>query len=153
MHIFLILFGAKYLFGVIIIVALWQWWRLAPLQQKEMMFLALIALPLSYIMAKIGSLVYFDPRPFVVEHFVPLIAHANDNGFPSDHTLISAAFASVVYWSAKRLGWVLLAASLLVGLSRVAAGVHYLTDVAGSLAIAFGVTALVKWLFVHYGKR
>ena len=100
------------------------------------MIFAVLLLPLSYIAAKIISHFYFDPRPFVVGNFTPLIPHAADNGFPSDHTLLGAAIAFAIFRFNKKLGLLLLFFAILVGFSRVLAGVHHASDIAGSIVIA-----------------
>ncbi len=140
---FLIIFGAKYLYLVIVIVALWYIVRQPQELRRRMVLCALIALPLTYIIAKIGSMMYYDPRPFVVENFVPLLAHAADNGFPSDHTLFGSAIASVIFLFHRKYGALLFAVALLVGLARVGAGIHHFVDIFGSMLIAFVVTFVV----------
>lgn len=140
----LIIFGAEYLYLLIVVVALFYLVLIEKRRSSEVIVAALIALPLTYIVAKVLSLLYFDPRPFVVGNFVPLLSHAPDNGFPSDHTLLSAAIAAVIFVFERRLGAALFAIALLVGLSRVAAGIHHVTDIIGSLAIASGVTYTVQ---------
>src|SRR5918911_1623581 len=57
---------------------------------------AAVLLVLSYVFAQVGGLLYYDPRPFAVGHFQPLIPHAADNGFPSDHALVAAVLVAVV---------------------------------------------------------
>lgn len=145
-----IIFGAKYLFAVIILIAVVYFLKQDRIEQKRMLTLSFIALPTAYIVAKIGNFLYFDPRPFVTGHFIPLISHAPDNGFPSDHTLISAAIASVVYFNHRKLGVALLIIAGVVGIARVLAGVHSFVDIFGSMVIAFGVTWLVNSLRMRY---
>ena len=142
----LIIFGAKYLVFVIILIAAVYAYGLPSEKRKELLIFALFSLPLAYVVAKIASALYFNPRPFVVGNFSPLIAHAADNGFPSDHTLLSAAVATAVYFFYRKLGIWLLSLSVLVGLSRVAAGVHHLLDIFASVIIAF-VTGMIVWKF------
>jgi undecaprenyl-diphosphatase len=79
---------------------------------------------------------YFDPRPFVTGHFAPLIPHNLDNGFPSDHTLLSSAIAMTVTLRNRSVGVVLWLLALLVGLARIASGLHSPTDVIASLVLA-----------------
>src|SRR5437588_12536207 len=64
-----------------------------------------VMLAIAYIAAQIGGALYQDPRPFAVDHFRPLIAHAADNGFPSDHGLLAAAILAAV--GLARLLWAL----------------------------------------------
>ena len=93
----LIIFIAKYLVFVSAAIAVFYFLKQPRQKQKEILIFAVVLLPLSYIVAKIVSHFYFDPRPFVVGHFTPLLPHAADNGFPSDHTLFGAAVAFAVF--------------------------------------------------------
>jgi len=135
--------GAKYLFVVIAGIALVYFLKQPRDEQKRIVIFAVLALPLTYIVSKIGALLYFDPRPFVVGHFVPLIAHEPDNGFPSDHVLLCASIAALVFPSSKYVGLVLLLLTLLVGASRVHTGIHHTIDIIGSLVMALAIAGLV----------
>lgn len=139
----LFIFGANYLFIVIAGIALIYLLRQPRDEQKRIIIFATLVLPLAYGVSKIGALLYFDPRPFVVGHFVPLIPHEPDNGFPSDHTLLCASIAAVVFPSNKYVGFSLLILTLLVGASRVYTGVHHPIDIIGSIMMAFAVAGLV----------
>lgn len=143
----IILFGAEYLYLAIVIVALFYLVLEPKKRSSEVIVAMLIALPLTYIAAKIMSTFYYDPRPFIVGNFAPLLPHAPDNGFPSDHTLFGAAIAVVIFSFERRLGVLLLMVALLVGMSRVAAGVHHFTDIMGSVVIATVVTyGVSRWI-------
>lgn len=146
----LIIFGAQYLYLVIVAIALGFVFRLPKEQAQRFVTFALLALPLTYIVAKLTSLGFYNPRPFVVEDLVPLISHAPDNGFPSDHTLLSSAIAAVVWCFHRSLGSLLLAVAFLVGMARVLAGVHHVSDVLGSILIATIVTAVTKRYLLPY---
>jgi len=131
----IIIFIAKYLVFISAAIAIAFFLKQSRQKQKETLVFAVILLPLSYILAKIVSHFYFDPRPFVIGHFTPLISHAADNGFPSDHTLLGAAIAFVIFHFNKKLGLWLLLFSVLMGFSRVLAGVHHTVDIVGSILI------------------
>lgn len=146
------IFGAKYLYVVIIGIAVIYFFKQPKTTKNKIIILGTLALPVIYVVAKIVSLLYYDPRPFVEEGFIPIIPHEPDNGFPSDHTLLSAAISSVLYPFNKRVGvmtWIL---AILVGLSRVYVGVHHYIDVFGSMVISIGVTSLV-YIFVKRWKH
>ncbi|MBP7811315.1 MAG: phosphatase PAP2 family protein [Candidatus Moranbacteria bacterium] len=146
----LILFGAQYLYLVIAVLAgIFVFSRPKELRLRLLISLV-IAFPLTYLVAKLGSVLIENPRPFVLSGIPPLFPHTADNGFPSDHTLFSAAFAALILWSGKRLGIVLMGMALLVGYARVLAGVHHLMDVIGSMAVAISVTWIV-WRYVTTG--
>ncbi len=112
-------------------------------QQKQMALFAIPAALLTYAFGLIGNLLYVDPRPFVIGHFVPLIPHVPDNGFPSDHTLLAAALAAIgMYWN-KWLGLALWVIAIVIAIARVYVGLHHPIDVLGS--IVFALIAVSIW--------
>lgn len=150
----LFIFGAKDLFLLSGVVAFAWFWRLPRRQKKEAAVFAAVALPVIYVVSRVGAGLYFDPRPFVVGHFVPLVPHAPDNGFPSDHMLLVSAIASVIFPFSRRWSSVAWAVAVLVGAARVYVGVHHPIDVIGSAVIAIIVSApayfVVDW---HMRRR
>jgi undecaprenyl-diphosphatase len=104
---------------------------------------AAVALALGLVLERVLS----RPRPFVTLGIVPLFPHAADSSFPSDHTLVGVALVGPLLWRAPRLGLWLFLWAVIIGLARVAAGVHYPSDVAGSILLAGVVDAFV-WLVV-----
>jgi undecaprenyl-diphosphatase len=143
----LLLFGTKYLYLFIIAIAI-VYFALQPRKkQKDIIILSTIYLPLSYIFAKIIGYFYYNPRPFVIGHFQPLVAHIADNGFPSDHMLLSSAIASILFIYNKKIGLLAWIIAFFVGLSRVSAGLHHWTDIIGSALIAILVMLIVKQLY------
>lgn len=146
------IFGAKYLFAASIILGAWWLWKLPKNKRREAVIFAAWVLPLSLIIAKIGSLLFFNPRPFVVGDFVPLIPHAPDNGFPSDHTLLVSAIATVVtFIDIRRSPWFWLIA-IIVAVSRVGVGVHHPLDVTASAAIAATTAFIIHLCTKRYRK-
>jgi len=135
----LTIFGAKYLVYIdvliaaaIIVALLYHQPRLRIVRWIVAFVLLLV---LSEIAAQIASSVYSDPRPFVTGHFHPLIAHAADNGFPSDHGLLAAAVVAGV--ALLRLTWIIpfVVLGILVDWARVGSGVHHPIDVIGSAVL------------------
>ncbi len=132
----LIVLTAKYLYLIVALVALVYWLSLPrPLKLKLALYGSITAVS-AFILAKIGSAIYFDPRPFVSQHILPLYPHAADNGFPSDHTLLAAAIAVAVYSISRKLGVTLFLLALVVGISRVLAHIHSPIDIIGSIGFA-----------------
>lgn len=149
----LIIFAAKYLFILSVLIAGIYFLLLSIPKKKEFSVFTVIALPFTYVLAKLSSLFIFDPRPFVTDHITPLIAHASDNGFPSDHMLLTTAIASVVFVYNRWLGLLLFGIALAVGISRVIAGVHHPLDIIGSVVLAVISTAVVYFSTVYLKKR
>ena len=134
-------FGEKYLFLFSLLIGLLCFLMLSGTAQKRILIFALFNLPLAYAIAVAGRLLYLDPRPFVVGHFVLLISHATDNGFPSDHTLLCAFIAAIFSTTDKLASLSLWMVASAVAVSRVYVGLHHLTDVVGSVAISI----IVAW--------
>lgn len=111
--------------------------------KKEMAVFGFLAFLMTFVISRIAAHLYFDPRPFVIGQYSPLIPHTPDNGFPSDHTLLASAIAAVVFPYRRKLGLVLLALAFFIGAARVYAGVHHPVDIIGSIVIASAATALI----------
>lgn len=84
----------------------------------------------------------------------PLIAHGNDNGFPSDHTLLSSLLGFAILPFAPVAGLVTLLVALLIGTARVLAFVHHPIDIIASFVFA-GVAVLIAYYSVklYFAKR
>ena len=149
----LIVFCAKYLFIAslaLYFVFAYKLWRTRRGELKSFLLTTIFSFGLAYIVAKISSHFFYNARPFVVEHIAPLIAHAADNGFPSDHTLITMAIASVIFIYQRKWGVVLAAIALVVGAARVLAHVHHVEDIVGSTVIACISVAAISWVSRRY---
>lgn len=159
----IVIFVAKYFVLISVIVTAYVWWKLPALSQKKRFIAeAILGAVLSLLIAKIGSKLYTDPRPFVVGHFTPYFSHANDNGFPSDHTLFTSFMAFLLLHYNRRAGVGLIVIAALVGLSRVIAGVHHVVDIVGAFICSFAGIAIAAFAVnrlaqsrahVHPGER
>jgi undecaprenyl-diphosphatase len=140
----LIIFTAKYLWIASVIIAVFALYKSD--QRKEIFKFAAWSLPLTYILGIIARAIYNNPRPFVVENFTPLISHAADNGFPSDHVLLLAAIACMFKFFDRRIAFVLWIIALIVAAARVYAGVHHTADVIASAIISLAAAWMVYFL-------
>lgn len=104
--------------------------------RRELLWILAVALPLGYALARVAGLFYFHYQPFAELGFEPLISHAINNSFPSDHTVVAGVFSAVAFLADRRAGLVLWALTLLVGAARAAAGLHWPVDILASCALA-----------------
>lgn len=118
------------------------------------------------IVAVLVSPIIGRDRPFIVmpDQIHLLIAHAADPSFPSDHMTGSAAFAFGMWRAPSRSArWLFMLVAVLVGVSRMVAGVHWPSDILGSFIlgglIAYGCFALkplldplLTWILKLYGR-
>lgn len=148
----LIVAVAQYLPFLIVVVAGIIWLVLPRRDKFGLAVQAVVALVIAVVLIQLAAATHADPRPFVVDPSIrPLFAHPADNGFPSDHTTLAATVALLVMTHRRWLGAVLLVASVLVGVARVAAHVHHGQDIVAGMLIAIvavGVTT-AAWAWVR----
>lgn len=134
--IFLVVFCASYLYLLIIGIGLYVLLFLSKKQKKSIATLSIIVFPLAYLLSKLLGALITSPRPFVSQQITPLIHSSTDNGFPSDHTLLSITIALLIFQYNRTIGNILIFLTLCVGIARVLALVHHPVDILGSIAIA-----------------
>jgi undecaprenyl-diphosphatase len=103
---------------------------------------ALLALAVAQVIAGLWD----RPRPYEAHpgdaHL--LISPSPDPSFPSDHAAAAFAIAVSIFLRHRKAGWLALAMAGTLALSRVAAGTHYPSDVAGG-ALLGTLAALLLW--------
>lgn len=113
----------------------------------EIAFVALTLLLSRGLIAETIRFFYNRPRPFVaLTDVVTLIAkHPAEPSFPSGHATLFFAFVAAYYLLGHHRGWghVLFAATALMGIARVIAGVHYPSDILVGAAIGIGSAYVV----------
>lgn len=103
-------------------------------------------------LAALIGVVYYVPRPFIVGHFAPLIQHAADASFPSDHLAAMGSVVAVAWIAARRLALTTAAASLVVAFARVYVGVHWVTDVVAGFILGL-VCGGIAWRLYAFADR
>lgn len=149
----LIIFCAKYLVVAPLggVLALAQARGLAT--AKKIALEALLALPLAYLCARVVGLLFYHEQPFAVWHFIPLVPHEVNNSFPSDHMLFSSVLATIAYVRHRTLGLSLWFFAGVVGIARVAAGLHYPIDLVAAALIAIAAVYAARALLAHTKVR
>ncbi len=149
----LIVFVAKYFLYISIIIVGVYWLRASTNDKFSLAWKLIGGGILALAMARVGGHFYYDTRPFVAHHIKPLFAHAADNGFPSDHALLTSflGFSMIPY--SRRVATALLINAVLVGWARVAAHVHSPIDIIGSFVFAGVSAAIMVWIDRIVSKR
>lgn len=144
---------AKYLLYVMV-AGFGLWWLLAERRRGKAELAASAAVGLAVVLLLLVTLaaLYWNDRPFVVDPSItPLLPHAPDNGFPSNHAAAAGLIAVLIALRHRGWGVLFAVAAALVAWGRVAVRVHHLLDVTAGLAVgAVGAgigTLLVVWLF------
>ena len=138
-----------YVIIVAVVYAAYQAWRSKKKKEVLGYSLALLSGIVARGVAGLIRFFYHHPRPFVSLHLISLFPE-NSYSFPSGHAIFYFALASGVYQVNKRFGRILYGLAFLIGLARVAAGVHYPSDI---LAGAILGVLIAKTLFGLCGNN
>ena len=140
-------YTAQYLIFVVMAIAVIVTIFSSKTVRNRTIVLAVISLLIAFAATIIAGKLYYDPRPFVVNHTPPLFPYRPDNGFPSEHTLLSVAVAGVIFIHRLKLGFILGIMGIGIGVCRVLAGVHHPIDITASVGIAV-ISVFISWIIL-----
>jgi len=131
--------------GLVLAVAL-QWWLPRPDRSRRHV---LVAAGLSFLLGlgfnQIILLFIQRLRPYDVGVSRLLVERSADFSFPSDHATASIAIAAAfLMHGLKRQGLAFLAAAVLLAVSRIYIGTHFLGDVVGGAITGTAAAAAVR---------
>ena len=110
----------------------------------------LIPVGIATTISELISAIYLRQRPFVVDSRIKLLVpHSADGGMPSHHIVFMSALIVTVFFYGRKTGIFLGLLTLLTGIARVAAGIHYPSDIIVGALIGAGVAYLYRWAFVN----
>ena len=105
------------------------------------------------LLAELWKLTYPSARPFFDLSFTPLVLVDDPLGaFPSSHASVFAALGMTMYLRNKKTGAWFLAGALVVGLARVAVGIHYPIDILAGFLFGGALALLFHGLFANPKK-
>lgn len=112
------------------------------LVKKGIVILA-IPLGIAIVISESISAIYVRQRPFVADSRVHLLVpHSADGGMPSHHIVFMVALVASVYYYDKRSATFFAVLTLITGIARVVAGIHYPTDILVGAVIGAGIVYL-----------
>ena len=127
----------------LVLLALWIWGE--PDNRTGLASTAIAAV-LALGANQLASLLWYEPRPFMIGLGHTLLAHAPENSFPSDHTtfILTVGIGLIATRSAPTWGKLVSALGALVAWARIYLGLHFPIDMVASALIAclFGGAAV-----------
>ena len=150
-----IIFRAEYLawavgFGVLL------FWVFGRDKKKELLMIIhsfAAAVVARFIFTEVIRYFYDRPRPFeVLNNIYQLIQREAGGSFPSGHAAFFFALATGVFFYRKWWGVLFYALALAIGLARVAAGLHWPSDILAGAVIGIFSAILINFLFKKIKK-
>lgn len=138
-------FFAEYLQYVLAAVLIWFFRK----DIKTIIFSVSAAVVAKFGFAELIRLFWSRSRPFIDHNVNLLFEKVNEPSFPSGHASFFFALSTVIYFKNKKVGILFYAASFLISISRVFAGVHWPSDIlAGAVVGVFS-----GWTVMKLAKR
>jgi len=155
-------FGPGPLRAVVLVVAAWLWWR----GSRRVALWAVTTMLAGGVLGAILKLLFGRERPELLDP----VSHAPGYSFPSGHALTAALAAGVLLlallpvadrlddprrrYAARCAMWIgALVLAGLTGLSRIALGVHWLSDVLGGWVLGAAMVAATTAAFATWRGR
>jgi undecaprenyl-diphosphatase len=143
----LIIFCGEYLIFLVVLFVFWHAYRMY-IKNGKKAFLPYVEAVISVAIG--NGLVIYLIRHFYerVRPFTALILSHNlitdtSYSFPSGHTIFMFALATSIFFYDRKFGWFLFVLGAIIGLGRVAGGVHYPSDIVGGAVLGIAVGWLV----------
>ncbi|MGD0977168.1 MAG: phosphatase PAP2 family protein [Minisyncoccia bacterium] len=122
-----------YLLGILFLVFLWLKPFLAT--RWKVFWAGIISVFISRgILTTVIRYFYHHPRPFAIYQVHQLVSESG-NSFPSGHASFFFALSMIIFYYNKRWGTAFFVGSIVMGVARVMAGVHYPSDILGGALI------------------
>lgn len=114
---------------------------------KEVSFVLVTSVS-AWVIEGVLKLLIVSPRPFLVfENVKPLFLHGGMDSFPSGHAMFFSALAVSLYFIHKRIGVLFFVVALIVGLARIAAGIHFPIDILFGYIFGIIVALIFRLIF------
>jgi undecaprenyl-diphosphatase len=115
-----------------------------------------LALPvgLATIASELISKLFVRSRPFAAyENIVLVFPQAADGGMPSHHMTFTIALGVAVMFFSRKMGFAIIVLAIASGIGRIAAGIHYPSDILAGALLGTGVVYLYKVIFKDIKRR
>lgn len=143
-----LIFGALYLPYILVILS----FSLLIFNFKRYKFLPILSIlsgSIALLFTLLFRALYYNPRPFVSIDSQFLLDHNDISSFPSGHTSFFFAFSTIIFLYNRKAGILFYILSFVIGLSRIATGLHWPIDILGGIILGSAVGFIV-W---HYANK
>jgi undecaprenyl-diphosphatase len=137
----------------LVVASMAIYWFTTDHKGKRVLLEGAAVVALGLLVNQLITVFYFHPRPYMLGLCKPLIPHAPETSFPSDHAtlLFGAAFALLFRSGWQNKGALLLGIAVIGAWGRVYTGLHFPFDMLGSFAVALLAVftlSIIRWALV-----
>ena len=119
---------------------------------REEIIFVLTAVLAAWVLSAVIKYFYVSPRPFLqLDNYAPLWRFGSTDSFPSSHATTFFAFGLAVHAYRPTLGNLYLVGAVLISVARIAAGLHWPSDVIGGFVLA-GITVFVTQIIFNNSR-
>lgn len=137
-------FAASFLIWILF-AGLFVLWFIDGKIKKEQVLHGVLAFILAWVIADILKDFFPTVRPYLSGGGEPLVLMPTDSGaFPSGHMAASFALAMTIFKHDRKIGAFYIVLAILIGISRIAANVHYPIDILGGIILGFVISILIS---------
>lgn len=113
-------------------------------KEFKMLIFSILSVFLSRIViTEIIRYFYFIPRPFVNNDVFQLIFYETSGSFPSGHAAFFFALATTIFFFHKKWSILFFTGAVLIGVSRIIAGIHWPIDILSGAIIGILSAVLI----------
>lgn len=143
-------------YGIIILVTLFVYLfehKDNPKKGVRDLFVVGVTAVSAWIVAYVFKDVFHTLRPFDAMTSVKPLISESGHAFPSGHATFFMALGASLWYYHKRLAVFFVISSVIIGIARVASGVHWPIDILGGLLLGYAVgTTLHKLIATIFEK-
>ena len=110
---------------------------------KEIIFVFL-ASGIGWVLADILKMIFKTPRPFNAFQNVFSLIPETGFAFPSQHAVFFSALAVSLFFCHKKIGYWFVFFALIIGITRIIAGVHFPIDILGGFILGTFTAIIVR---------
>jgi undecaprenyl-diphosphatase len=103
----------------------------------------------SWCIAEIIKILIHSPRPFIALSNVWSLFSETGYAFPSQHATFFASISMMIFAINKKVGYVFLIFTLLIGIARITAGVHFPVDIIGGFLLGTIIAVVFSLIFKY----
>ncbi len=114
------------------------------LKKKKEFFKILFSVFFAWLASSVLKVMFAVLRPFEALSDVKPLLVETGYAFPSSHAAFFSALAFSIFFMHRKAGYVFMIFALIIGVARIAAGVHFPLDILGGLVLGALIAYLLK---------